>query len=243
MLQVDADVVEPHRAEQLGGERRTECAPPAEGGGSGCPMLAKKICHGGQSLRTPASSDRTGHGLRRCGRWCRGRFEHPFDQPGADLGRRLTRQPVRAHHALDDPLRVSVSDCHRPRPPATQPPRLRPHGQRAGARPPPTTSHHPRGLKRPPPAHSTRAASTRPNIASEARNRASGPRRRRRKRAARPLTARDRLQRRFFCQVFSNPRPRSSGDRASPSGGVCAGSNPAEGTIGVESHRATKRAR
>ncbi len=34
---------------------------------------------------------------------------------------------------------------------------------------------------------------------------------------------------RVFCQVICNPRPRSSGDRASASGAVCAGSNPAEG--------------
>src|SRR5436309_3162835 len=32
-----------------------------------------------------------------------------------------------------------------------------------------------------------------------------------------------------FSQVFSNPRPRSSADRASASGAVCAGSSPAEG--------------
>ena len=35
----------------------------------------------------------------------------------------------------------------------------------------------------------------------------------------------------FSAQVSSNPCPRSSGDRASPSGGVCAGSNPAEGAL------------
>ena len=42
-------------------------------------------------------------------------------------------------------------------------------------------------------------------------------------------TLADRARLAVFCHVFSNPRPRSSGDRASASGAVCAGSNPAEG--------------
>ena len=52
-----------------------------------------------------------------------------------------------------------------------------------------------------------------------------GGRRSRRSVEARP----SRPGRRVFYQVFCNPRPRSSGDRASASGAVCAGSNPAEG--------------
>jgi hypothetical protein len=133
-----------------------------------------------------------------------------------------TRNPSTATSTT--PSGSTVCPQPRPLPPNPQPPRLRAHGQRPRPPPPPTPPHRPRRLNTSRVLASSFDAPAHPPTHRNALHNETGATIHHHQGPNAPL-------REVFCQVVCDPRPRSSGDRASASGAVCAGSNPAEGAF------------
>ncbi len=133
-------------------------------------------------------------------------FERLFP---ASQRRRVHQPPPRRHHV------ARPSPQHRPRPPAPQPHRLRPHRELTRAAPPPTRTRD--GTRRVDRSEADQGGRDAPKDRRPPRRRPAGRPTRRNQGRGTPALLSWAVRHEVFDRESRRPRPRSSGDRASVS--------------------------